>query len=116
MIIGVDLNYEEFKESQKDEKYLDGSYSCFVCGSKPAYYELGDARYYCAGCEKCAGIRKRFEQTVKRNMLKLGPMAKPSRGLRSTLAIYDDWRKCSTFDGGREYEEAEKRRQPHLSQ
>ena len=24
--------------------------------------------------------------------------------------------KCSTFDGGREYEEAEKRRQPQLSQ
>lgn len=91
MMIGIDLNYEEFKESQKDKKYLDGSYSCIVCGSKPAYYELGDARYYCAGCEKCAGIRKQFEQTAKQNMLKLGPMAKSSRGLRSTLAIYDDF-------------------------
>lgn len=28
----------------------------------------------------------------------------------------EDWQKYSTFDGGREYEEAEKHRQPQLSQ
>lgn len=55
-------DYEKFKESWKDKKYLDGSYKCYVCGIQPAYYELGDERFYCAGCEKCARIKERFEQ------------------------------------------------------
>ncbi len=54
----VDLaTYPEYRESKKDSKY-SGTDTCFVAGcDKPAYYEGGDARYWCGMCEEHADIR-----------------------------------------------------------
>lgn len=50
------MTYDEFKESRKDPKYKDGTFRCYACGAKEAYWEIGDSRYYCPGCEKCANL------------------------------------------------------------
>ena len=54
------LTYPEFRENMKDRHYT-GKDECFVAGcGKPAYYEGGDARYWCGMCEKHADIRYRY--------------------------------------------------------
>ena len=55
----VDLaTYPEYRESKKDPKYVDGKGKCFVAGcDKPAYFEGGDARFWCGMCEEHADIR-----------------------------------------------------------
>ena len=53
--------YQEYRDEHKDPKYADGKDECFVGGCKqPAYYEGGDARYWCGMCEEHAGIRYRY--------------------------------------------------------
>ena len=49
-------SYEEFINANGRKKY-DGSTKCFVhwC-DKPAYYEGGDARFYCGMCAEHAGL------------------------------------------------------------
>lgn len=54
------MTYNEFKESKKDEKYKDGKTPCYICGSNKAYWEIGDSRYYCAGCEEHAGLWDKY--------------------------------------------------------
>ncbi|WP_405325842.1 hypothetical protein [Fibrobacter sp.] len=54
------LTYPEFRETMKDSHYT-GKDTCFVGGcNQPAYYEGGDARYWCGMCEKHADIRYRY--------------------------------------------------------
>lgn len=54
------LTYPEFRENMKDRHYT-GKDECFVAGcGQPAYYEGGDARFWCGMCEKHADIRYRY--------------------------------------------------------
>lgn len=57
--------YEQFIEDRKDPKYKDGKLPCIVCGSKGAYWEIGDARYYCPACEKHARLKEDYAIYVK---------------------------------------------------
>lgn len=56
------MTYEEFKESHKDVKYLDGTHKCIVCGKVPAYWEIGDTRYYCSACEEHSGLKDDYKR------------------------------------------------------
>ena len=56
------LSFEEFKEKIKDNKYKEGKSRCIVCGKIPAYWEIGDARYYCSACEEHANLNKLYEE------------------------------------------------------
>ena len=56
--------YEEFREGYH-KKYSAG-HRCYVCGSKNAFYEGGDSRFWCAMCEKCVGIPKAYKQYIDR--------------------------------------------------
>lgn len=62
------MTYEQFKEYRKDPKWKDGTVPCIVCGSKEAYWEIGDARYYCPGCETHARLREDYE-SYRRNTI-----------------------------------------------
>jgi hypothetical protein len=54
------VTYPEFRETMKDSHYT-GKDECFVGGCKqPAYYEGGDARFWCGMCEEHAAIRYRY--------------------------------------------------------
>lgn len=59
------MNFYEFKESEKDEKYLDGKHKCIVCSKVPAYWEIGDARYYCPACEEHARLQEHYEIYIR---------------------------------------------------
>ena len=51
-------SYEGFAQERK--KY-DGSSKCFICGcDEPAYYEGGDARFYCGMCAKHALLEENY--------------------------------------------------------
>lgn len=58
-------SYEEFINANGRKKY-DGSTKCFVhwC-DKPAYYEGGDARFYCGMCAEHAGLRDGYISELK---------------------------------------------------
>ena len=60
--------YEQFKEDAKDKKYIHGDFKCYACGKPNAYWELGDARYYCPGCEECAGVKKNWEFYLRQRL------------------------------------------------
>lgn len=52
------MSYDEYKQSLI--KYPKGT-KCFVCDcNNEALYEGGDARFYCAMCEECLGLEKRY--------------------------------------------------------
>lgn len=34
------MSYEEFKESKKSIRYLNGTYKCIVCNKVPAFWKL----------------------------------------------------------------------------
>ena len=56
-LIQVDT-YEEFLETHK--KYV-GDQKCFIPGcDQPAYYEGGDARFYCGMCEEHCRMKEHY--------------------------------------------------------
>lgn len=57
------MTYEEYKESKKESKYF--GLKCYIPGcDEPAEYELGDARFYCGGCEKHAKIKEEYKSFI----------------------------------------------------
>ena len=47
----MNINIKSYEDFANEHKKYDGSMECFVqwC-NKPAYYEGGDARFYCGMC------------------------------------------------------------------
>ena len=67
------MTYSEFEAKHK--KY-DGHETCFVPGcNKPAYYEGGDARFYCGVCAEHARLNEMYHEYLvcleKRLMVRL---------------------------------------------
>ena len=58
------LTFEQFKEAMKDSKYNSDS-KCICCGSNNAFWEGGDARYYCSVCEEHAGLESAYKAYLK---------------------------------------------------
>ena len=57
----MDLHIETFYEFSERRKKYDGTDKCFVPScNEPAYYEGGDARFYCGMCEKHSRIRETY--------------------------------------------------------
>ena len=53
------MSYEQWLETKKE---YSGKEKCFVNGcDKPAFYEGGDARYYCGMCEEHAGMKMKYQ-------------------------------------------------------
>ena len=65
------MSYEEFKESKKSIRYLNGTYKCIVCGKVPAFWEVGDSRYYCPACEEHSRIKDDYDMYCKSIELKV---------------------------------------------
>ena len=59
------LSFEEFKEKEKDTKYVDGTHKCIVCGKTPAYWEIGDSRYWCPACDEHARLKEGYAFYLK---------------------------------------------------
>lgn len=59
------LKYKEWLKTQ--EKY-SGKNKCFVADcDKPGLYEMGDARYWCDGCEEHAGMQMKYQDYLQSN-------------------------------------------------
>lgn len=59
------LKYKEWLKTQ--EKY-SGKNKCFVADcDKPGLYEMGDARYWCGGCEEHAGMQMKYQDYLQSN-------------------------------------------------
>jgi Zn finger protein HypA/HybF involved in hydrogenase expression len=65
------MSYEEFKESKKSIRYINGIYKCIVCGKVPAFWEVGDSRYYCPACEEHSRIKDDYDMYRKSMELKV---------------------------------------------
>lgn len=64
------MSYEEFKESKKSTRYLNGTYKCIMCGKVLAFWEVGDSRYYCPACEEHSRIKDDYDMYCKSVELK----------------------------------------------
>lgn len=63
------LTYKEYLDKHK--KY-DGKTTCFVQGcNKPAFYEGGDARFYCCVCEDHADMEQSYLSYLERSFHKI---------------------------------------------
>lgn len=64
------ISYEEFCKERV--KYNGKTFVCFVQGcNKEAWYEGGDARFYCCMCEEHAGIKESYIDHLKRLRFKI---------------------------------------------
>lgn len=59
------MNYTDWLKTKV--KY-DGKTKCFVDGcDKPGLYEMGDARYWCGGCEEHANMKREYQWYLNSN-------------------------------------------------
>ena len=62
----MDISIKTYEEFANEHKKYDGSAKCFVYGcDKPAYYEGGDARFYCGMCEEHVGLKESYLLNLK---------------------------------------------------
>ena len=86
----MDLHIKTFREFADERKKYDGTDECFVAGChKPAYYEGGDARFYCGVCEEHAHIKGRYEEYLRGLRLRITTRMRWDKDDPTLAPLYD---------------------------